>query len=279
MAAAFALAASVAPDERVPNSGAVAPAAAAEPRAMLLANQAISYFPASVRAGTAVAPPVLVLLHGADRQPPNMIKKFAAEANARGIVLLAPSSQGPTWDVVLRAQRPPMREGAGPLHSARRYNGSRDSERVEAALAELARHVPVDRGRTVLAGYSDGATFALALGLLRSHAFAGVIAFSPGIGVEVARPATQRPVFVSHGREDLVLPFATSCDEVVPLLLDEGVQLRFRPFDGGHVMPAEVVTEFLDGAFGPAPGAAARPIEEDRRSCRRRVRPPVEAPF
>ena len=277
-AAAFGLVVGAAAQAPVP-APAVAIPAAAEPRAMLLADQAVAYFPASVPAGTAVAPPILVLLHGADRQPPNMIKRFAAEAEARGIVLLAPSSHGPSWDVVLRAQRPPMREGAGRLHSARRYNGSRDADRVEAALAELARHVPVDRSRTVLAGFSDGATFALALGLLRGHDFAGVIGFSPGIAVEVARPATGRPVFVSHGRGDPVLPFATSCGEILPLLRSEGVPLHFRPFEGGHVVPEEVVTEFLDAAFGPPPGGAARPMEEDRRSCRGRVRAPVETPY
>ena len=246
---------------------------------MLLLEQAIAYFPASVPPDTRVAPPVLVLLHGADRQPPNMIKKFAAEADARGIVLLAPSSINNTWDVVRQAQRVPSRHGSR-LDGPAVYRGSRDDARVEAAIAELGKHVPVDRSKMVLAGFSDGATYALALGMSRDHDFATVIAFSPGLPVPAAQPASGRTVLVSHGLKDPVLPFDMTCGAILPELRTQGARLTFRSFDGVHQIPQDVITEFFDAAFGPAPGTKPRPITADKSAtCKRRNSLPAEIPM
>jgi len=85
-----------------------------------------------------------------------------------------------------------------------------------------------------------GATFALALGMLRTHDFAAVIAFSPGIPSQAIPPAVNRRVLVSHGREDEVLSFATTCRLILPALRREGERVRvtaqlIRSRDGFHV--------------------------------------------
>lgn len=102
------------------------------------------------------------------------------------------------------------------------------------------------------------------MGMALDHPFAAVIAWSPGIALETARPARGRRVFVSHGRHDPVLSYDVDCGEIVPLLRGEGAAVSFLPFDGGHEIPQIAEDAFLDAAFGPAPGAAvhALPVEE-----------------
>ena len=234
-----------------------------QPRILSLPNEAIGYIPES--AGP--HPPLLVLLHGAGRRADRMIERLASEADARGIVLVAPTSIGVTWDTVSRAEEPQSPYSTLANSLARRFITSHDADRVEAAIAALAKIVPVDRARTVLAGFSDGATFALAMGMSRNHPFSAVMAWSPGIAIETASPAHGRKVFVSHGRQDPVLSFNTDCAEIVPLIQSEGAVVYFLPFKGGHEMPEIAQDAFLDAVFGPVPGAPAHPLPTRVERC------------
>jgi phospholipase/carboxylesterase len=243
--------------------GPVAGPAHAQGRFLPLAQDAIAYVPAS--AGP--HPPLLVLLHGAGHRQREMIAQFTAEADARGIVLLAPTSQGITWDSVATAEEPPSLSSPLANAQARRFSASRDADRVEAAIVALGKQVAVDRARTVLAGFSDGATFALAMGMARTHAFAAVIAWSPGIAIRAASPAKGRRVFISHGRQDPLLRFDETCGEIVPLVQSEGGAVAFMPFDGGHEAPPAVKDAFLDAAFGALPGAPPHPLPASVEKC------------
>ena len=246
---------------------AVQPTATAAPagRVIALPDDAIAYVPAS--AGP--RPPLLVLLHGAGHRQREMLERFIPEADTRGIVLLAPTSQGITWDTVETAEEPPSRDS--PLANAvvRRFSSSRDAGRVAAAIAALAKQVPVDPDRTVLAGFSDGATFALAMGMSRAYPFAAVIAWSPGIAIKVTNPARGRRVFISHGRQDRILRFADTCGEIVPLVESEGAIVTFMPFDGDHEAPPAVKDGFLDAVFGAVPGAPPHPLPTTIEKCLR----------
>jgi phospholipase/carboxylesterase len=237
--------------------------ALAQPRVIPLPDDAIAYVPAT--AGP--HPPLLVLLHGADHRPGWMIEHLAAEADTRGIVLLAPTSRGVTWDAVSIAEEPPSPDSPLANQAAHRFGSSRDARRVDAAIATLAKIVPVDRSRTVLAGFSDGATFALAMGMSRDEIFSAVIAWSPGIALETASPARGRRVFVSHGRQDRTLSFAVDCGEIVPLLRSEGAAVSFLPFDGVHEVPQIAEDAFLDAVFGPAPRAPVHPLPPGMETC------------
>jgi predicted esterase len=119
----------------------------------------------------------------------------------------------------------------------------------------------------VLSGFSDGATFALAMGMSRDYDFAAVIAWSPGIAIETERAASGRRVFVSHGRQDRVLSYDVECSAIVPMLRGEGAEVTFLPFDGGHEMPAAVKRAFLDAAFGPPPGEPTHPLPQAEAHC------------
>jgi predicted esterase len=225
-------------------------------RELALPDDAVAYIPAS--AGP--HPPLLVLLHGAGRERLTMTQHFEAEADKRGIMLLAPTSRGPTWDAISVAKEAPDPGSALAERLGHRFGRSRDSDRVEAAIANLAKIVPVDRSRTVLAGFSDGATFALAMGMSKAHPFAAVIAWSPGIPIETDGPARGRRVFVSHGRQDPLLSFDTTCAEIVPLLQSEGANVTFLPFDGGHEAGPPIKDAFLDAVFGKVAGSRAMPL-------------------
>ena len=239
-------------------------------RGLRFPDGAIAFIPASAVPSPSKGAPLLVLLHGAGHRELDLVRHFADEAEARGIVLLAPSARGVTWDTVSTAEDPPSRYSALANERARRFTGSPDAGRVEAAIAELARAVPVDRARTVLAGFSDGATFALAMGMSREHAFAAVIAWSPGIAIRTADPAKGRRVFISHGRQDPILRYSDTCGEIVPLVESEGAAVAFVPFDGGHDAPPAVKDAFLDAVFGPVAGAPPHPLAASVDKCMRR---------
>lgn len=71
-------------------------------------------------------------------------------------------------------------------------------------------------------------------------------AFSPGFLALSKTLRGQPRVFISHGRNDPVLPFSTSRDVIVPILRSGGYDVTFHEFDGGHVVPAEVSEAALD---------------------------------
>jgi predicted esterase len=228
-----------------------------------LPGGAVGYVPASAPAH----PPLLVLLHGAGHRQTEMVEHFEAEADMRGLVLLAPDSAGETWDAVESAKEPPSIDSPLANRLSHRFVSSRDEKRVDAAIANLASIVPIDRARTVLAGFSDGATFALAMGLSASEHFAAVIAWSPGIAIRDVSPARGRRVFVSHGRQDPILKFDVTCGEIVPLLQSEGADVTFLPFDGGHDAPPPVKDAFLDAVFGRVAGSVALPLPTSAATC------------
>lgn len=216
---------------------------------LTLPDRAMAYFPAASRRAPE-PPPLIVLLHGGGGNPREIIERFAAEADARDLVLLAPASKRSTWDSVRRAYKVRMRDSSGRLDGFYEFKETGDSLRVKAAIADLSRHVAVDRERAVLAGFSDGAGFALALGLSSDHPFAAVMAFSPGVSIPAGKSARGRVALVSHGRSDKILSYDFTYEVILPELARQDAEVIFRPFDGGHDIPHQVLTEFLDHIFG-----------------------------
>lgn len=169
------------------------------------------------------AAPLVVVLHGAGGAGDGMLRALADAADRTGTLLLAPQSANGTWDAI--------HDGFG-----------RDVSRLDAALAATFARVAVDPARVTVAGFSDGATYALSLGLANGDLFARVVAFSPGF--VVGAPAVGRPrIFVSHGTADRVLPIERCSRRIVPALQRAGYQVRYREFAGGHAMPPAIVDD------------------------------------
>lgn len=169
---------------------------------------------------------VLVFFHGAGGDGRQSLSLVEAEAARRGIVVVAPTSLGPTWDL--------LAGGLGP-----------DVATLQSVLAELFVAHPVDRTRVAVGGFSDGASYALSIGLANGDVFSHVLAFSPGFAAPPARVGAPF-VYVAHGVDDRVLPIDRTSRQVVPSLRHAGYDVTYHEFEGGHGVPVQVVAPGLD---------------------------------
>jgi predicted esterase len=102
----------------------------------------------------------------------------------------------------------------------------------------------VDPAKLALGGFSDGATYALSLGLINGDLFKRIVAFSPGFVVE--GPANGKPdLFISHGTHDHILPIDRCGRQIAGSLKSKGYNVVLREFDGDHEVPDEVAREGL----------------------------------
>jgi predicted esterase len=187
------------------------------------ARDATLYIPH--RAVANVPMPLMVMLHGAGGSARSVSFTFPL-AEERGVVILAPESRASTWDAI--------RGEFGP-----------DVAFIDRALRETFQRVRLDTARLAIGGFSDGASYALSLGIPNGDLFTHVIAFSPGFVVPVP-PAGRPAVFVSHGTQDQVLPIDVTSRRIVPQLREAGYQVTFREFEGPHRVPDAIAREALE---------------------------------
>ncbi len=116
---------------------------------------------------------------------------------------------------------------------------------MDRALAEVFGNCTVDSTHVAVEGFSDGASFALSVGLTNGDLFTHVIAFSPGFAVPGKLHGAPK-LFVSHGVDDRVLPIRATSRKVVPVLQRSGYDVRYEEFDGGHAVPPELVRGAVD---------------------------------
>jgi phospholipase/carboxylesterase len=182
------------------------------------------YVPQSYVAGAPI--PLFVALHGAGGEAQNW-QSYFARAEQRGFVLLAPDSRRTTWDLV---------------HG----EFGEDVNFIDAAIEYTFDRVRIDPARLALAGFSDGASYSLSLGLANGDLFSHVLAYSPGFRVPPRTVARRPRVFISHGNDDSVLPVTQSRAVIVPELRAEGYDVQYVEFAGGHEVPAEISEQALD---------------------------------
>ena len=118
----------------------------------------------------------------------------------------------------------------------------------EGEVATLC-SVAVDPQRIIVGGFSDGATYAISLGLQNGDLFRRVLAFSPGFYVGDA-PQGKPRVFVSHGTRDEVLPIDRCSRIIVPRLQKGGYDVTFREFEGGHEIPPDIARAGMRWSIG-----------------------------
>jgi phospholipase/carboxylesterase len=188
------------------------------------------YVPAGVRPERPA--PLVLVLHGAGATAQQGLELLLGQADDVGLVLVAPSSQGQTWDLLLG--------GYGP-----------DVAWIDRALAEAFQRLPVDPSRLAVGGFSDGASYAISLGLTNGDLFSHVLAFSPGFAAPARRRGRPR-LFVSHGTRDRVLPISACSRRLVPQLRQAGYQVRYREFEGGHTIPAAIARDAVAWLHSPA---------------------------
>lgn len=122
----------------------------------------------------------------------------------------------------------------------------RESGRYLDHLIELERRRGVPPGRVVVAGFSQGAAIALHTGLRYPQPLAGIMALSMPIPlpdrlqVELSAANARVPVFLAHGTQDQVVPFALG-DYGRMVLEQLGVAVEWHSYPMAHsVIPREL---------------------------------------
>jgi phospholipase/carboxylesterase len=169
--------------------------------------------------------PLVLSLHGASRDANRGISLLQTLADEHGFLLLAPATPFGTWDLI-----------TGP--------GGRDAKFINQSLVRTFELRKIDPTRIAMAGFSDGASCALSLGLANGDLFSAVLAFSPGFVVELERIG-KPPVFISHGTVDQVLPIDQCSRRIVPQLKREGYRVTYQEFEGKHELPPAVASQAM----------------------------------
>ncbi|HWL38997.1 MAG TPA: hypothetical protein VNO75_02070 [Gemmatimonadaceae bacterium] len=168
--------------------------------------------------------PLLVLLHGAGTSASQWFGSYGARAEAARMIVLAPDSRRSTWDMFFGEFGP-------------------DIDFIDQALDATFGRCSVDPSRIAVGGFSDGASYALALGIANGDLFNRIVAFSPGF-LSIDEPIGRPSILVSHATDDTVLPVAVTRGNVARLRAS-GYPVEFLEFTGGHAVPASV----SDAAF------------------------------
>lgn len=164
----------------------------------------------------------------------------AAFMEEKNVYVLCMASQKYTWDMIVEKQF------------------AKDTQITDLALSQLMTHFPHIQEISI-AGFSDGASYALSLGAANKDIFRHIFAFSPGYirfapspsgstssystAVTNATDSSEKRqyprVFISHGKNDRVLP-VTCSHRIVDTLEMKGFDGYYKEFDGGHTVPPEV---------------------------------------
>ena len=153
--------------------------------------------------------------------------------------------------VLARTSARPRRESGSSWDGIRGGFGA-DVTFVDRALERVFEDVSVDPARIAVGGFSDGATYALSLGLINGDLFRRVVAFSPGFVVNGTAHGKPR-FFISHGTIDQILPIDQCSRVIVPWLRTRGYDVTFREFGGGHEMPPAIAGEGMRWVAAAAP--------------------------
>ena len=176
--------------------------------------------------------PLAVLFHGAGQNAESVLRRLGPASDEAGVAVLAPNSRDSSWDAI-------------------RGTFGRDVSFVNRCLELVFDSVSVDPARIAVGGFSDGATYALSLGLINGDFFRRVVAFSPGFVVD-GTPHGRPSFFISHGTKDPILPIDRCSRLIVAGLQKRGYDITFREFDGGHEIPEEIATEGMRWVSAPS---------------------------
>lgn len=122
--------------------------------------------------------------------------------------------------------------------------GILESERQveELVAAEIAKGVPASR--IILAGFSQGGVIALGLAVKFRPALGGALVLSSYVALPQHLPAAldTLPLFIAHGTEDSVVPFALG-ERSRDLLLERGYQPSWHAYSMPHAVCGEEIDD------------------------------------
>jgi len=134
--------------------------------------------------------PLIMTLHGGTGHGSDMLWSWLREARSRGYIIISPTSQGDTWSMM---------------------GDDMDAPFLSKYLELAGQQFNIDPTRILLAGMSDGATYALQTGLRSASPFTHIAAFSgvldPLISIngQIVH-AKNRKIYLVHGTRDWMFP-------------------------------------------------------------------------
>jgi predicted esterase len=184
--------------------------------------------------------PLVVVLHGAGRQDEMIVRGLQAERERHPAIFLVPRSLAPTWDLIAGGDGIDLAFLDGVLHS-------------------VYRRFRIDPARQALAGFSDGASYGLAIGLSNPCIFSAVMAWAAGflaLDAPNLRADDPKPrVLLEYGTHDPLFPFEQVALPMRDTLTRLGYPVEFRVDQGGiHWPRREFLGDALDWFLGASTG-------------------------
>lgn len=185
---------------------------------------------------TAADQKIVILMHGRGDSLASY-RLLAREINLSGLSYLLlngpfPSAPGKSW------YHYPFGVASPDLETSQKQLTSIIKQLVNAGIA---------KSDIIVGGFSQGATMALNTLLVDAEAngpFGGIIALSPRCLWEKSFidkvEKWESPLFISHGREDEILPFETT-DLLAKSFEKRSSQLTWQPFAGGHEIDIDTI--------------------------------------
>lgn len=191
--------------------------------------------------------PLFTVLHGAGRQDEMLAKAYRDEPEKRRAFFLIPRSALPTWDLIASRERP-------------------DLDFLEYAYDLVYRRYPIDPLQQAMIGYSDGASYALSVGLCNSTMFSALMVWAAGFlvldeptaerfGLEIPEPRPR--IYLEYGTHDELFDFETVALPMRANLEKAGFDVTFSVDEGGRHWPSgsfhrEALDWYFEGAGTPA---------------------------
>ncbi len=171
------------------------------------------------------AAPLIVALHGGYSHGRDFLWTWLAHARSRGYVLFAPTSQAMSWSI---------------------GHAATDAQLLLKHLDEIFGRVFIDRSRILLAGMSDGGTYALDLALSPGSIFQKVVCVACALAPVDLRQAQGKRIFWIHGAQDWIFPVSYAVQSVKQLK-SAGADIRMKVLpDLCHAYPREENGAILD---------------------------------
>ena len=170
---------------------------------------------------------VVVLLHGYGTTNADLVP-FADRLAAEGRAFVFPAA-------------PVELDSGGLAWATTQSEIETSSQALQDLLAFV--HETHPNSKISVGGFSQGASMSSLL-VDSKTPLQHVILFSPGLMLkDVQKTSGTGPaVYISHGRQDKVLPFSDA-QKLKDMLSNAGCEVKLSAFDGGHAIPANVLSE------------------------------------
>lgn len=162
--------------------------------------------------------PLVVALHGGYGHGRDFLWTWLREARSRGFALLSPTSIGTTWSIT---------------------SIDDDARKLKRHMEEVYARINIDRSRILVTGMSDGATFALCLGLREASWFTAIAPVSGVLSLTDLTGAKARRICWVHGALDWMFPVSRAV-LACQALKDAGADVDLKVIqDLSHAYPRE----------------------------------------